>query len=124
MRANYEPKKFIDKSLPATAPSAHSSFGKGSQGLYVIIIIIIIIIIGTSVCDNNHSLTSTGDSTKGKSCAIDLRVASSIPAEQLPIFFTMFFQFLQNLKAFVRGLCCCFPRLCLPGFYHPSYELL
>ena len=56
MRANYEPKKVIDESLPATAPSAHSGFSKGSLSLYVIIIIIIIII-ETSVCDNNHSLT-------------------------------------------------------------------
>ena len=52
MRANYELKNVTDESLPATAPSAHSGFGKGSLGLYVIKIII-----GTSVCDNNHSLT-------------------------------------------------------------------
>ena len=49
MRANYEPKKVIDESLPATA---HSGFSKGSLGLYVIKIIII-----ASVFDNNHSLT-------------------------------------------------------------------
>ena len=53
MRANYELKKVTDESLPATVPSAHSGFGKGSLGLYVIKIIII----GTSVWDNNHSLT-------------------------------------------------------------------
>ena len=41
--------KVLDKSLPATALSAHSGFSKGSLGLYVIIIII-----GTSVCDNNQ----------------------------------------------------------------------
>ena len=52
MRAIYEPKKVIDESLPETAPSPHSGFSKGSLGLYVIIVII-----GTSVCDNNHSLT-------------------------------------------------------------------
>ena len=53
MRANYELKKVIDDiSLPAAAPSAHSVFSKGSLGLYVMIITI-----GTSVCDNNHSLT-------------------------------------------------------------------
>ena len=55
MRANYGAQKVIDKSLPATAPSAHSGFSEGSPGLYVIITIIIII--GTSVCDDNHSLT-------------------------------------------------------------------
>ena len=42
----------MDESLPATAPSADSGFSKGSLGLYVIKIII-----GTSVCDNKHSLT-------------------------------------------------------------------
>ena len=52
MRANYEPKKVIDESLPAIAPSAHSGSSKGSLGLYVIKIII-----GTSVCHNKHSLT-------------------------------------------------------------------
>ena len=30
--------------------------------------------------------TSSGDGAKGKSCVIGLRVASLIPAEQLPIF--------------------------------------
>ena len=44
--------KFIDASLSATAPSAHSGFSKGSIGLYVIMMII-----ETSVCDKNHSLT-------------------------------------------------------------------
>ena len=32
--------KVIDESLPATAPSAHSGFGKGRLGLHVMIIII------------------------------------------------------------------------------------
>ena len=46
--------------------------------IMIIIIIIIIIIIGTSVCYQSHSFTvqilSRGDGTKGKSCAIALRV--------------------------------------------------
>ena len=42
----------IDKSLPATAPSSHSGFSKGSPGPYVMMIIT-----GTFVCDKNHSLT-------------------------------------------------------------------
>ena len=53
MRANYELKKVTDESLPVAAPSAHSGFGKGSLGLGLYVIKIII---GTSVCDNNHSL--------------------------------------------------------------------
>ena len=52
MRDNYELKKVTDESLPATAPSAHLGFGKGSLGIYVTKITI-----GTSVSDNNHSLT-------------------------------------------------------------------
>ena len=44
--------KVIDESLPSTAPSAHLGLSKASQGLYVIIVII-----GTSVSDENHSLT-------------------------------------------------------------------
>ena len=68
------------------------------------------IIIGTSVCDNNHSLTintNSGDGAKGKLCAINLRVASSIPAEQLPMFFHNVFSFLTK-----------------PQSFHPSYGLL
>ena len=42
----------MDESLPATAPSAHSGFSKGSLDFYVIKIII-----GTSVCDDKYSLT-------------------------------------------------------------------
>ena len=42
----------MDESLPATVPSTHSGFRKGSLGLYVTVIIIV-----TFVCDNNHSLT-------------------------------------------------------------------
>ena len=34
------PKKVIDESFPATAPSAHSGFSKGMPCLYVMIIII------------------------------------------------------------------------------------
>ena len=37
--------KVIDESLPATAPSAHSGFGKDRLGLHVMMMIIIIIII-------------------------------------------------------------------------------
>ena len=44
--------KVIGESLPATVPSAHSGFSKGSLGLYVVIIII-----RTSVCDQNHALS-------------------------------------------------------------------
>ena len=40
----------MDKSLPATAASAHSGFSKGTLGLYLIII-------GTSICDQKYSLT-------------------------------------------------------------------
>ena len=101
----------------------HTGFSKGSLGLYVIKILI-----GTSVCDNKHSLTIvtqvvlTGQ--REKSCVIDLRVDSSIPAEQLPIFFHNVFQFLQYLKVFVRRPHCCFPRLPFHGFCRPSYGLL
>ena len=42
----------MDESLPATAPSAHPGFSKGSLGPHVTIIMI-----GTSVCNKNHSLT-------------------------------------------------------------------
>ena len=63
----------MDESLPSTAPSAHSGFSNGNPGLYVIIIItmiiiiiiIVIIIIGTSVCDNNHSLTIVTNKGEG-----------------------------------------------------------
>ena len=48
MRAN-EAKTNLGESLPATAPSVHSGFSKGSLGLSVLIVII-----GTSVCDKNH----------------------------------------------------------------------
>ena len=68
MRANYELKKVTDESLPATAPSAHSGFGKGSLGLYVIKIII-----GTSVCDNNHGLiivTQVAAMAQKENCAL------------------------------------------------------
>ena len=34
------PKKVTDKSLPATAPSGHSSFSKGRLALHVMLIII------------------------------------------------------------------------------------
>ena len=45
-----------------------------------------IIIIGTSVCNQNHGLTTCGDDAIGKSCAFDLRVAGSSPAGQLDPF--------------------------------------
>ena len=79
--------KSYRQSLPATAPSDHSGFGKGTEGLYVIMTItigtsvslpatissdhsgfskgteglyvIMTITIGTSLCDKNHSPLST-----------------------------------------------------------------
>ena len=46
--------------------------------------------------------TSSGDGAKGKSCAIDMRVASSIPAEQLPIFPQCFFSSYKTSKLCVQ----------------------
>ena len=108
---------------PIFASHSSISFSKGSLSLYVIKILI-----GTSVCDNKHSLTIVtqvvGMAQREKSCVIDLRVTSSDPTEQLPIFFHNVFQFLQHLKVFVRRPHCCFLRLRLLGFCHPSYGLL
>ena len=42
------------------------------------------------VPQSHHCNTSSGDGAEGKLCATNLRVASSIPAEQLSIFSTIF----------------------------------
>ena len=80
--------------MPATAPPAHSGFGKGNLGLYVMIIVI-----GTSVCDKNYSFTigtPVMAMAQRENRGTDLSVAGSNPS----IFFkkqistTFSFQFL------------------------------
>ena len=56
--------KVTEESLPATAPSAHSGFNRGSLGLCAIVIII-----ETSVCEgkpqSQQYFTSRGDGAMG-----------------------------------------------------------
>ena len=119
----------MDESLPATAPTAHSGFSKGNLGLHVIITI------GTSVCDKSHSLTISTSvivmAQQEKSCATDLRVAGSSPLTvdfSLKVNLHNIFSVKTNnfcrhsslvpsvrIKAFVRRLRWCFPRLRPPG---------
>ena len=122
--------KFIDESLPATAPSAHSGFSKGKLGIYVVLIMTgTSAVIRTTVSPLKN--TSRGDGAMGNLCAVDNRVAGSCPTGQLLICFSVFAKILcqhsslaprPRIRAFMRRLRCCFPQLRPPDQWKFIFE--